>query len=72
MESAAAGELVKVSTGGPPADGIVFDLPSARKVVVAVSDRARGPVLRTVPPQECSPLPVVSRVCHPCFSKTRR
>jgi hypothetical protein len=43
-----AGTLVKVATGGPEIDGIVFDVPSASKVVVAVRDRARGPVLRTV------------------------
>jgi hypothetical protein len=48
MESTAAGSLVKVATGGAQIDGIVFDVPSASKVVVAVMDRARGPVLRTV------------------------
>jgi hypothetical protein len=41
------GELVKVATGGPELDGIVFDRPSRSKVVVAVVDRSRGPVLRT-------------------------
>lgn len=51
MESTAAGELVKVATGGPPADGIVFDTPSANKVVVGVLDPARGPVFRTVHPE---------------------
>jgi hypothetical protein len=51
MDSPAVGELVKVSTGGPSADGIVFDVPSARKVVVAVIDPERGPVLRTVAPE---------------------
>jgi hypothetical protein len=50
MESPAVGDLVKVSTGGPPADGIVFDIPSAQKVVVAIVDPRRGPVLRTVRP----------------------
>jgi len=49
VEQIAAGDLVKVSTAGPQIDGIVFDLPSASKVVVAVMDRDRGPVMRTVP-----------------------
>jgi hypothetical protein len=48
MESTRAGELVSVATGGPWIDGIVCDVPSDAKVVVAVMDRARGPVLRTV------------------------
>jgi hypothetical protein len=47
MESPAPGELVKVATGGPELDGIVFDNPSRSKVVVAVVDADRGPVLRT-------------------------
>src|SRR4051812_24512445 len=41
------GELVKVATGGPELNGIVFDRPSRSKVVVAIVDRSRGPVLRT-------------------------
>src|ERR1700750_992437 len=49
MAEIAAGDLVKVETAGPQIDGIVFDLPSASKVVVAVMDRSRGPVMRTVP-----------------------
>lgn len=48
MESTTAGDLVKVATGGPELDGIVFDVPSHNKVVVAIIDRERGPVLRTV------------------------
>jgi hypothetical protein len=48
MEEMAAGDLVKVATAGPQIDGIVFDLPTASKVVVAVVDRSRGPVMRTV------------------------
>src|SRR3712207_8278501 len=48
MEQLAAGDLVKVATAGPQIDGIVFDLPSASKAVVAVIDRRRGPVMRTV------------------------
>jgi hypothetical protein len=54
MESTSAGELVKVAGGGPPLDGIVFDVPSRSKVVVAVLDRDRGPVFRTVHPKTLS------------------
>ncbi|MEA2466067.1 MAG: hypothetical protein QOJ57_193 [Thermoleophilaceae bacterium] len=50
MDSADTGELVKVATGGPELDGIVFDHPSRSKVVVAVVDPTRGPVLRTFNP----------------------
>jgi hypothetical protein len=49
MEPLTAGQLVKVAAGGPELDGIVFDIPSAAKVVVAVVDPKRGPVMRTVP-----------------------
>lgn len=48
MDPISAGELVKVATGGPDLDGIVFDLPSKTKVVVALVDPKRGPVFRTV------------------------
>ena len=48
MESTSAGELVKVATAGPLLDAIVFDTPSAHKAVVALVDRGRGPVFRTV------------------------
>ena len=48
-------ELVKVTGVGGVLDGIVFDLPSATKVVVAVMDPARGPVLRTVNPKALEP-----------------
>jgi hypothetical protein len=48
MESIDAGQLVKVADGGPELDGIVFDMPSTSKVVVALVDPARGPVFRTV------------------------
>ena len=54
MEPPAVGELVKVTTGGPPVDGIVFDTPSAKKVVVVILDRGRGPVFRTVRPDMLS------------------
>ena len=40
-----------VAGDGPALDGIVFDTPSATKVVVAVVDRGRGPVFRTVHPR---------------------
>jgi hypothetical protein len=48
MELIRTGDLVKVATRGPQLDGIAFDVPSSSKVVVAVMDRARGPVLRSV------------------------
>jgi len=48
MEQIGIGDLVKVATGGPQIDGIVADTLSRSKVVVAVMDRVRGPVLRTV------------------------
>ena len=54
MESRAVGELVKVAIGGHDVDGIVFDTPSATKVVVAVVDPTRGPTFRTVPPESLS------------------
>jgi hypothetical protein len=46
-----AGDRVNVDEGGVVRDGIVFDLPSRAKVVVAVFDARRGPVLRTVDPK---------------------
>jgi hypothetical protein len=48
MEPSSVGELVKVAGSGPDSDGIVFDVPSRAKVVVAVVQRGRGAVLRTV------------------------
>jgi hypothetical protein len=54
MELTSAGELVKVASGGPELDGIVFDSPSRSKVVVAVVDPGRGPVFRTVHPKTLS------------------
>jgi hypothetical protein len=50
MEHPSGGELVKVAREGGARDGIVFDVLSESKVVVAVSDRTRGPILRTVHP----------------------
>jgi hypothetical protein len=51
MESVAIGDLVRVSGTGPELDGLVFDTPSRTKVVVAVIDKAKGPVFRTVHPE---------------------
>jgi len=51
MEPVSTGELVTLAGGGPERDGIVFDTPSKSKVVVAVVDPGRGPVLRTVHPK---------------------
>jgi hypothetical protein len=51
MESIRAGDLVKVADDGPEQDGIVFDTPSALKVVVAIVDPRRGPRFRTVHPR---------------------
>jgi hypothetical protein len=45
-----AGDRISVDDGGVVRDGIVFDVPSRAKVVVAVFDARRGPVLRTVHP----------------------
>lgn len=54
MQLTSAGELVKVADGGQQLDGIVFDVPSRSKVVVAVVDPARGPGFRTVHPRALS------------------
>ena len=51
MEPVSNGELVTLAGGGPERDGIVFDTPSKSKIVVAVVDPGRGPVLRTVHPK---------------------
>jgi hypothetical protein len=50
MTSLRQGDLVTVAGKGPVLDGIVFQVPSAQKVVVAVPDARRGAVLRTVHP----------------------
>jgi hypothetical protein len=50
METVHAGELVRIAGGATQLDGIVFDTPSASKVVVAVVDPDRGPVFRTFHP----------------------
>jgi hypothetical protein len=48
MDAPSAGDLVTIATGGPQIDGIVVETPSATKAVVALVDRTRGPVLRTL------------------------
>ena len=45
-------DLVSIDTGGPLIDAIVFDVPSHNKVVVAVVDPTKGPVFRTVSPDD--------------------
>ncbi len=54
MEPTRAGDLVRVVGAGPALDGIVFDTPSSSKVTVAVMDPHRGPVFRTVQPDDLS------------------
>lgn len=54
MTPVSPGELVKVAAGGPVLDGIVFDVPSREKVVVAVLVAGRGPAFRTVAPSTLS------------------
>ncbi len=54
MNVPTAGELVRVDSGGPVLDGLVFDTPSREKIVVAVVDPARGPGFRTVHPDTLS------------------
>lgn len=39
---------MKVAVGSREIDGIIFDATGGTKVVVAVVDRERGPVMRTV------------------------
>lgn len=50
MASISTGALVKFAADGREQDGIVFDMPSALKVVVAMVDPHRGPLFRTVHP----------------------
>jgi hypothetical protein len=54
MKPPCAGELVTTGTGRAQLDAIVFDTPSRSKVVIAVVDAARGPVMRTVHPDTLS------------------
>lgn len=39
---------MKVAIGRREIDGIVFDVPGGTRVIVALVDRERGPVMRTV------------------------
>ena len=48
------GDLVTVTGGAAPLDGIVFETPSASKIVVAVVDPKRGPQFRSVHPDTLS------------------
>lgn len=52
MDVTSIGDLVRVGAGGSALDGIVFDMPSRSKVVVAVVDPDRGPLFRTVSPSQ--------------------
>jgi hypothetical protein len=54
MEQTDAGDLVTVAVGNRAIDGIVFDATGGAKVVVAIIDRERGPVMRTVELQALS------------------
>jgi hypothetical protein len=54
MSDLAPGDLVHVGAGDHPLDGIVSDLPSHTKAIVAVIDPSRGPVFRTVDPATLS------------------
>ena len=51
MTSLREGELVTVADDRGDRDGIVFHVPSRSKVVVAVPDPERGPVMRTFNPR---------------------
>lgn len=51
MTSLREGELATVAAESGERDGIVFHVPSRSKVVVAVPDPARGPVMRTFHPR---------------------
>jgi hypothetical protein len=50
MASTEIGALVTISGERTSIDGIVFDVPSRSKAVVAVMDPSRGPLFRTVHP----------------------
>ncbi|TML06366.1 MAG: hypothetical protein E6G41_07800 [Actinobacteria bacterium] len=49
------GDRVTVSEERYALEGIVFDFPNRNKAIVAVVDRDRGPVLRTVPRDALAP-----------------
>jgi alpha-acetolactate decarboxylase len=54
MASLGIGALVTISGERIGIDGIVFDLPSRSKAIVAVMDASRGPLFRTVHPDTLS------------------
>lgn len=54
-------DLVTVSGARAAVDGIVFDVPSKSKVVVAVMESKRGPVFLTVNPADLTPRTEVGR-----------
>lgn len=54
MEPFEVNQLVKVSTGGPASDGIVVEIPSSHKIVVAVVDAQKGPIFKTFAPEALS------------------
>jgi hypothetical protein len=55
MQSPEPGDRVSVTDdNGAIRDGIVFEVPSRTKVIVALADPRRGPVFRTVRPQALS------------------
>jgi hypothetical protein len=54
MDSLSVGQQVSVASEGPTVDGIVFDMPSRNKVVVAVVSQSRGPSFLTVNPSALS------------------
>jgi hypothetical protein len=54
MTSLREGELVTVAGERGERDGIVFDVPSKSKVIVAVPDAARGAVMRSFQPSALS------------------
>ncbi|MCW2958694.1 MAG: hypothetical protein JWP18_1497, partial [Solirubrobacterales bacterium] len=48
METTSPGDLVTITGGGRPVDGIVFAGAARDRVIVAVVDHVRGPGFRTV------------------------
>jgi len=55
MTSLREGDLVTVAEERGERDGIVFQVPSRSKVIVAVPDAARGEVMRTFHPRALAP-----------------
>ena len=57
---------MKVAVGSRAIDGIVFDATGGAKVVVAMVDRERGPVMRTVELKALSDAPRRARTTKRC------